>query len=116
MQKYAKRKKFIIALTILTGVVFSLITGCSKSDEQTTSKQAVAEVKVAEKSTKPIVFNVNKIPRTIDPALSTDSAAGRIQAAYLEGLVRLGKKLGKLYPELQNHGKSVTMAKNGYSN
>ena len=94
MHKKAKIKN---VLTILTASLLCLLTACSKSEEQQ-STAVTKEKQVVKNSTYPITFNVQKIPMTIDPALSTDISAARVQGACLEGLVRLGKKSGEIIP------------------
>jgi oligopeptide transport system substrate-binding protein len=96
MHNYAKKRKLIIALTILIGAAFSFLTGCSKNEEQKSAQ--INETKAVAESSKPIIFNVQKIPMTIDPALSTDVSAAKVQGACLEGLVKLGKKPGEIIP------------------
>ncbi|MCF7791244.1 MAG: peptide ABC transporter substrate-binding protein [Victivallales bacterium] len=57
-----------------------------------------------------VIFNLQDTPKTIDPQLTTSTTGLQIDSICMEGLLRLGKKTGEIYPA---GAKSWETGKNG---
>ena len=76
-------KKYFALILISVTILTLLLSGCSKNDKPKGSF---------------ISFNLQDSPKTIDPQLTTSMPGLQINALCMEGLLRLGKKAGKIYP------------------
>ena len=99
MSKCRKISKLAFGLGTLAVASIGFVAGCSKSDDNTAKTETTATTKtIAAKSSKPIVFNLQRIPETIDPSLRTDVSASRALGPCMEGLVKTGKNPGEIIP------------------
>jgi oligopeptide transport system substrate-binding protein len=74
-----------VFLGLMCGITaFSLLlSGCSKANDNSSSK--------------PVTLNIRSAPKTIDPQLSTSVPGSQVDAMCMEGLIRQGKNTGKMY-------------------
>ena len=74
-----------LSILLLTGATLLtlILTGCTKNDQPKGSK---------------VVFNITSPPKTIDPQLTTSLPGLQVDGICMEGLLRLGKKAGEIYP------------------
>ena len=92
--------KIVSIFTALSVSATAFFSGCTKND--TTDNNAGTDVKSVKTtkadSSKKIVFNLQRIPETMDPSLRTDVSASRALGPCMEGLVKYGKESGKMIP------------------
>ena len=90
-----KRSYVKILSTIFAVILTTFQAGCTKDDVNLSKNNKSVNLT---STRKPIVFNLQKSPNSIDPSLRTDVPATQVLGSCLEGLVRTGKRPGEILP------------------